>query len=67
MITKSGKHHFIATLVSLDKNGIEINRKDGFRFTAIDPQKYAEQLAGRFTSSPWKQTRFENLIDLDAE
>lgn len=66
MITKSGKHHYKATLVQMDANGAVICRLKNFRFTARDPQKYAEQLSGRFQDSPWKQTRLEDLVDLDA-
>lgn len=66
MVTKSGKHHFIATLIQLDKSGNEIGRVEGFRFTAKDPEQYAAQLSGRFSSTPWKSSRFENLVDLDA-
>ncbi len=65
MITKSGKHHFTGTLIQLDKNGNEIGRHEDFKFTAKDPQQYIEHLAQRFTCTPWKASRIENLIDLD--
>ena len=66
MITKSGKHHFTATLVQTDGNGIECGRIEGYRFTAKDPAEFAEQLPHRFVGSKWTAS-FENLIDLDAE
>ena len=66
MITKSGKHHFIGTLIQLDKDGNEIGRINDFRFAAKDAEQYAKQLSGRFSSTPWKSSRFENLTDLDA-
>ena len=72
MITKSGKHHWMATLIHLDANGKETYRRDGFKFTAADPHKYIEDLRSRFPVpkfiiDPWVKTKIENLIDLDLE
>ena len=67
MITKSGKHHFVATLIDLDSKGNEIKRIENFEFTAKDPHQYAADLHKRFTKiSDWTTSRLENLIDLDA-
>jgi hypothetical protein len=61
--TKSGKSHFVATLVTVMQDGTE-TRRDNFKFTAIDPEKYAEQLPKRFIGAKWV-AKFENLKNLD--
>jgi len=67
MITKTGKHHFVATLVDYDSNGNEMRRTDGFRFTAKDPHQYAADLHKRFVKlSDWATSKLEDLVDLDA-
>lgn len=71
MVTKSGKHHWIGTLIHLDSNGKETYRREGFKFTAKDPKQYADALRGRFPSDGflkhgWVTTKIEDLIDLDA-
>ena len=68
MVTKSGKHHWIGTLIHLDSNGKETYRREGFKFTAKDPKQYADALRGRFPCprQEWVTTKIEDLIDLDA-
>lgn len=71
MITKSGKHHWKGTLIHLDASGRETYRREGFLFTASDPQKYADALRSRFPASgflkhDWVTTKIEDLVDLDA-
>ncbi len=67
MITKSGKHHYVGTLVDYDSKGQETRRLEGFRFTAHDPIRYAEDLHKRFPKvRDWATSKIENLIDLDA-
>ena len=67
MITKSGKHHWVATLVDYDSHGNEMRRTENFRFIAADPHKYAENLHKRFVkTSDWTTSKVENLIDLDS-
>ena len=63
MKTKSGKSHFVATLKKVMPDGTVILH-EGYRFTAIDPQKFAEQLPKRFTGAKWR-AEFENLRNLD--
>ena len=63
MKTKNGKSHFIATLKQIMPDG-SINRIENYKFTATDPQKYAEQLPKRFSTAKWK-AEFENLRNLD--
>lgn len=63
MKTKSGKSHFIATLVQTMPDGTVI-RHDNYKFLAIDPQKFAEQLPKRFVGAEWVAS-FENLKNLD--
>ena len=63
MKTKSGKSHFVATLITTEPDGTE-RRRDGYKFTAADPDKFAEQLPKRFTGAKWT-AKFENLINLD--
>lgn len=63
MKTKSGKSHFVATLKTTMPDGT-IKRTENYRFTAMDPQKFAEQLPKRFTGCKWT-AEFENLINLD--
>lgn len=63
MKTKSGKSHFIATLKMVMPDGT-VKRIDGYKFTAFDPQKFAEQLPKRFSTAKWV-AEFENLKNLD--
>lgn len=63
MKTKSGKSHFVATLKKVMPDGTVILHKE-YKFTAIDPQKFAEQLPKRFAGAKWKAV-FENLRNLD--
>ena len=65
MKTKSGKSHFVATLKKVYQDGTVI-RHDGYKFTAVDPLKFAEQLPKRFSGAKWK-AEFENLVNLDAD
>ena len=63
MKTKSGKSHFIATLKQTMPDGSVI-RTENYKFTATDPQKFAEQLPKRFSTAKWK-AEFEDLRNLD--
>ena len=67
MVTKSGKHHYVATLVDYDSHGDVMKRTENFKFTAKDPHKYAADLVKRFTKiSDWTTSKLEDLVDLDA-
>lgn len=61
--TKSGKSHFVATLKTIMPDGT-VTRHENFKFIAIDPMKYAEQLPRRFIGAKWV-AEFENLKNLD--
>ena len=63
MKTKSGKSHFIATLKQIMPDG-SVYRTENYKFTATDPQKFAEQLPKRFSTAKWT-AEFENLKNLD--
>ena len=63
MKTKSGKCHFIATLIQTMPDG-KVYRFENFRFTTIDPQRYAEQLPKQFPGAKWTAS-FEDLVNLD--
>ena len=63
MKTKNGKSHFVATLVKVMPDGTA-TRHDNYRFTAFDPERFAEQLPKRFFGAKWV-AKFENLKNLD--
>lgn len=63
MKTKSGKSHFIATLKQIMPDG-SVKQIENYKFTANDPQKFAEQLPKRFSTAQWT-AEFENLRNLD--
>lgn len=63
MKTKSGKSHFTATLKKIMPDGT-VTRHEGYKFTAVDPLKFAEQLPKRFSGPKWT-AEFENLKNLD--
>lgn len=64
MATKSGKHHYKATLILVGKTGLE-NWRASYKFSAKDPDAYIEKKIEEYKKlGDW--ARFENVIDLDA-